>query len=653
MKRRSHIALHVALLAVMVMAVVAPVLMPPVEAQTDTPTPTSTPTPTTLDSWNGDFYVYNTADMLYPDTAEGIFTTDSENSCDTETYVNLNDDPTEAGTVEYRYVGHSGQYFTVTSIDIAWRGIQVGIEYTDLDGGYTSQSYSGVSGFWQCQPDHSGAVGTHNTIGFKLVGNAAVARVRLTGHWEAPPTEPTASPLPPQPTACVTVTPTPPATAQRTPTPFNLTPHPSSTPGAPTATPTATATPGIFFVGDISKFDSTLSPWTALVSDRPYGSSILAAWSNVVGADQVAGAAFLPFYIDYDGVAYTGSAPGGAIVFSRPSGFPKPIRITGEFKSDPIPQNKTNYVRLFYLSPDYFGSSPVWVFAGIKALNPTWSILDFTVSPTATVTALVIDSVNSGTPFSSETGVTSAGYSIDFDGNITYVPNPPGGRVAGAYADDLRIYAGANAISGSYPVCQGTGGSGKPPIPTKQCKVNAIVTNVYAGCTTPTDTLDLAGWISYYFCRLWHYLWFVNENRQQITDIIDRQNSNEPIGTLNEMDDVLGVLYETVSNVGAVYEGNDYYTIDWASLFAGWNIDFGNITAGWNTTPDPINRQEVLNACPSVIANMNPDVQKSACFVIWLIKIKLRWWVFLQYILDASSIIFALTVILDWVGKHG
>jgi hypothetical protein len=207
----------------------------------------------------------------------------------------------------------------------------------------------------------------------------------------------------------------------------------------------------------------------------------------------------------------------------------------------------------------------------------------------------------------------------------------------------------------SYPICPGTGGAGKPPVAIKQCKVAAIVTNVYAGCTAPTDALDLAGWISYYFCRLWHYLWFVNENRAQITDILDRQNSNEPIGTLNEMDDSLGVLYETISSISAVYSGNDYYTVDWASLFAGWdNFDFNNITSGWQTTPDPIDEQGMMNACPSTFANAtNPEVRKGACFISYLLKVKLRWWVLLQYALDASAIIYALSVILEWLGQHG
>jgi len=308
--------------------------------------------------------------------------------------------------------------------------------------------------------------------------------------------------------------------------------------------------------------------------------------------------------------------------------------VTGQAKwASPTLQGETAYIRVWYFDPDYESvGHGAWVMA-----PPEWIQVDGSAWRSFATTV---------TQHGGSGRITAIAITEEIVDVVQF-------EHLGVQLDNLRIFSGPLAVSMSYPICAGTGGSGKPPIPTKQCKVAAIVTNVYAGCTAPTEALDLAGWISYYFCRLWHYLWFVNENRAQITDIMDRQNSNEPMGTLGEMDDVLGVLYDTVSSVGAVYEGNDYYTIDWSSLFAGWNIDLNNITTGWDTTPDPINRQEVLNNCPSVIANMNSDVQKSACFVIWLIKIKLRWWVFLQYILDASSIIFALTVILDWVGKHG
>jgi len=641
MKKHRYIALHVALLAVMLMAVVAPVLLPGASPVALAYTGLRYSTNNVAESlgWS----VYDSNNVVNPDH---VFDGYASVSRIQNGWVIF--DLGASFVVDYVSAWSADSNLLIvqhSSNAVSWSDpVSIGcFNFCSQDGFFTAPNVGLTLRYLRFLTTNTDA--TFNYFAVNILS-------------DTPPTPtpfPTASPLPPQPTACVTVTPTSPATAQRTPTPFNLTPHPqaSTTPGGATATPAATATPGIFFVSDISKFATSLSPWTALISSRPNGSTILAEWSNVIGTDQTAGAAFLPFYGDYDGVAYTASAPTGAIVFSRPSGFPKPIRITGDFKSDLIPQFRTNYVRIFYLSPDYAGSSPVWVFAGAKALNSTWSILDFTIQPTSTVTALVVDSVNSGTPFDPDTGVTSGGYFLDASGGITYVPDPPGGRMAGAFADNLKIYAGSNAIAGSYPVCQGTGGSGKPPIPIKQCKIKAVTTNVYAGCTAPTDGLDLAGWITYYFCRLWHYLWFVNENRAQITDILDRQNSNEPIGTLGEMDDALGVLYETVSSVGAVYSGNDYYTIDWSTLFAGWNVDFDNITKDWKTTPDPIDEQAVLNACPSTIANMNKSIQKSPCFVIWLIKIKLRWWVFFQYALDASAIIYVLSVILEWLGQHG
>lgn len=619
MKKHSRIALHVALLAVMIVAVVAPVLLP------DT-------SPVVL--------AYTGLRLSYDNVPQslGWSVYDSNNVVDIENVF---------GECRCEPPSHIQNGWVIFDL-----GASFVVDYVtaaSADSNLLVVQYSSNAITWSdpieiwcinfCEKSaYFIAAGVGVTLRYLLFSttndDAKFNYFYVNILSDTPPTptpHPTASPFPAQPTACVTVTPTPPATAQRTPTPFRLTPGATSTPGG---TPTATPPPS--FDSGLATFAQSLSPWT--VSTPNYLGIFLTEWQATAGADGLPGLAYLRDYIGWlepTPAVFTYTAPiTGALTYSRPQGFWFPLRVTGQAKwASPTLQGETAYIRVWYFDPDYESvGHGAWVMA-----PPEWIQVDGSAWRSFATTV---------TQHGGSGRITAIAITEEIV-DVVQVEH------LGVQLDNLRIFSGPLAISMSYPICPGTGGSGKPPVAIKQCKVNALASNVYAGCTAPTDALDLAGWISYYFCRLWHYLWFVNENRAQITDILDRQNSNEPMGTLGEMDDVLGVLYETVSSVSAVYEGNDYYTIDWSSLFAGWNIDLSNITAGWDATPDPINRQEVLNNCPSVIANMNSDVQKSACFVIWLIKIKLRWWIFLQYILDASSIIFALSVILDWVGKHG
>jgi len=619
MKNRSHVALHIALLAVMLLAVVAPVLLP------DT-------VPVVLAYTGLRASTNNVAESL------GWSVYDSNNVVDPD---HVFDGFASVSVIQNGWVIFDlGASFVVDYVTAACSACgELVVQYGSNAVTWSDPVPIGGFNFGEHDAFFSAPdVGvTLRYLLFSTTNTDAQFNYFLVNILsDTPPTPtpfPTASPFPAQPTACVTITPTPPATAQRTPTPFRLTPGATSTPGG---TPTATPPPS--FDSGLATFAQSLSPWT--VSTPNYLGIFLTEWQATAGADGLPGLAYLRDYIGWlepTPAVFTSTAPiTGALTYSRPQGFSFPLRVTGQAKwAQATAQGETPYIRVWYFDPDYEGvGKGAWVMA-----PPDWIVVDG--SAWRSWSYLVTQHGGSG----KLTAVAITEEIVDAV-SATHL---------GVQLDNLRVFSGPLAVAGSYPICPGTGGSGKPPVATKQCKISAIVTNVYAGCTAPTDALDLAGWISYYFCRLWHYLWFVNENRAQITDILDRQNSNEPIGTLNEMDDSLGVLYETVSSISAVYSGNDYYTVDWASLFAGWDsFDFNNVTSGWQTTPDPINEAEMMNACPSTFANAtNNEVRKGACFISYLLKVKLRWWVLLQYALDAAAIIYALSIVLEWLGQHG
>ncbi len=626
-QKRSRLALHIALLAVMGLAVIAPVLLPG-----------SANVAIAFPEYR---HSYNNTPQGFGWTVEG-----SSGATNPEGVLGTEVDgcaATNHTNVVNGYVTYDlGEVFLIDEVYLYADAGQITL-FTSIDGStwgeqaqrlYTSCNYGPGTDHWSVGVPGNGE--SVRYIKFSVSGESNWDWFVIHALSQATPTPtplPSASPFPAQPTACVTVTPTPPATAQRTPTPFRLTPGATSTPVG-----TATPTPQPSFDSGVAKFDQSLSPWT--VADPNYLGVFVTEWQSTAGADGLPGLAYMRDYIGWlepTPSVLTSTAPiTGALTYSRPQGFSFPLRITGQAKwAETTLQGEKPYIRIWYFDPDYEGiGHGAWVMA-----PPDWIALDGSAWRSFAYTL-------------SQHGGSGRMTAIAITEEIVDVVEVDH---LGVQLDNLRIYSGPLAVASSYPICPGTGGSGKPPVAIKQCKVNALVTNVYAGCTAPTDALDLAGWISYYFCRLWHYLWFVNENRAQITDILDRQNSNEPIGTLGEMDDVLSELYGIVASVGAVYSGNDYYTVDWNTLFAGWDsFDFSNITANWQTTPDPINEQEIMSVCPSTFANaQNSDIRKSACWVSWVLKVKLRWWVLLQYALDASAIIFAIHVIMEWLGQHG
>lgn len=636
--------LNVALLAVIAVSVIAPLFAPDDVAYAQT--------------------VYNTyavavteaINVTTPENAIGMWT----GTCDAQ----INNSGGSAGswlTLDFGQV-YSGisqlRIFGYTATDLKYYNIYVSLD--GVDWSYVNQIGS------QLKNCYDPKITPLESASFRYVkileGNNAAFRIDTVEIYysETLPMTPTpfatVTPLPARPTACVTVTPVPSSTPPRTPTPFVLTPWPTSTAtttptlGGPTATPspTPTGTPGPSFDTGYIKFEQSLSPWT--VGDSPPVSTtvLTTSWLNVAGMDSSLGVAQIG---DSMAILYNDDVEDAgegtirreqiydALVFSNPTSFTLPFRVIGIAKwSRPIPEGRHVYLNLWYYDTSITDSFK-WVREKRTTLkrkeqSDTWNAFDFVVSVPVTSVIGLSDNPN-----------------IVAIALAPSVSNPAG--TGTMLVDNLRIYSGPLAVAASYPVCQGTGVTGKPPVAIKQCKIRFVGVNVYAGCTAPKDTLDIAGWIGYYFCRLWKYFWFSGDNRAQITGILDRQNSNEPIGTLNEMPDSLNALYETASSILNVYSRNDYYTVDWSTLFAGWTVDLSNITKDWRTTPDPIDEQAFLNSCPATIANMSKETQRSACFVIWVLKMKLRFWVFLQYALDATAIIYALATVIEWLAQHG
>lgn len=442
------------------------------------------------------------------------------------------------------------------------------------------------------------------------------------------PTPNIATPLPAQPTACITAMPSATATRQASPTPLiqrTATPTRTPTPGGPTATPgpSATGTPVPSFDSGIATFAQSLQPWTA-TEHFEFGGLYVTEWRSTNGPDGVPGVAFTK---DFVGLLDNPSGPlttteplSGSLTFSRPGGMFFPFRVTGSVKwSASILGGESAYLRVWYFDPDYISPGQgAWVTDPPNwrdQFSSDWGHFSFSLTQhggSGRVTAVAISEELDGTERSGE----------------------------GALLDNLRVYSGPQAVAGSFPVCQGTGGTGPRPIETKFCNIKQVLTDVYATCKAP-DGFDVAGWLAYLYCRLVIYFQFLPQNRQQITDLIARQNADEPFGTFIEVSNITAVIGDMFSSISSTYGANavTYRTVDWSTLFNFRQLD--DIVTLLHIPNDPGVVERYRSRCPVLSDdNMNSQLFRNyGCLMIVFTRDQIPFFGAWQWVIDISSII--------------
>lgn len=431
-----------------------------------------------------------------------------------------------------------------------------------------------------------------------------------------------ATPLPSQPTACVTAMPTATATHPATPTPFVA--H-TPTPGGPTATPgpTATGTPLPSFDSGVANFAQSMQPWTASEHFQ-FGGLYMTEWRSTAGPDGAPGVVFTKDYVGLTNnppnVVTTTEPLSGSLTYNRQSGMYFPFRVTGQVKwSTSMLSGESAYLRVWYFDPDYSGvgqgawvtDPPNWR----KQFGANWDGFSFAM----------VQHGGSGR-------VTAVAISEELDGTAR--------AGEGALLDDLRVYSGPQAVAGSFPVCQGTGGTGTRPVETKFCNIKQIMTDVYATCKAPTG-FDVAGWLAYLYCRLVIYFQFLPQNRQQITDLIARQNADEPFGTFVEVGNITEVIGDMFSNFSSTYGANavNYRTINWSELFNFRQLDA--IQTLLHIPNDPGVVERYRSRCPVLQDDsMNSHLFRNyGCLVIVFMRDQLPFFGAWQWVIDISSII--------------
>jgi len=628
MKRKSkhHVALRIALLAVVVAMTLAPILA--------SPPPAAYGYPEWVDSRD------NVPLSLGWSVAQewGISGDSAEWALDSGNVGGCTIDIAADGYIRYDlgavYSVDYLRFYRNGDIDFRWSADAINWgENTDFQG--TLGCNFGIV------PDMG--IGTQNVRYIEVFENTGGAswsffQVHILGASPTATPYATASPLPPQATACVTATPLLTATPQRTPTPFGsqipATATKTPTPGGPTAMPTATATgtqPPSFDSG-VATFAQSLSPWT-VSSPNPYP-PYNTEWQSTIGADGQPGVAFMKDYIGYletTPSVFTTTAPlTGSLAYVRPAGMFFPLRVTGQVKmTRPVAQGETDYIRVWYYDPDYVSAGvgawvmrpPDWI-----SVSAEWTHFSYSVT----------QSGGSGK-------VSAIAISEEF------LDAPPLEAGDGVLLDNLRVYSGPLAVAQSYPTCQGSGPGGTIPPPTKICTIKQKPINVFA-CAQPESLLEIGGWISYLWCNVSTYFSFLPQNRDQIQAIADRQNLSEPVGTLNELDDVFGVLGMIFSGVGDAYETAQYRTVDWSSL-----LDLSFIDRGFDvptdTAPSP---NEYLGDCPATISNLSQSTRTTACYIIYTLRHKTTALGFAQWGLDILALTGLITyVVQTWFAKNG
>lgn len=406
-------------------------------------------------------------------------------------------------------------------------------------------------------------------------------------NFAAVTTDALATPFPLSTITCITATtsiPTP------TRTPFAMTPTPGGPTPTRTPTPagTLTPTPGPKYDSGTIRFETSLAPFSASAYTN---TTKITQWENSTGIDNMPGVAYVK-----DNLSFLPAEVGGATsatvkgqLVLQVSQLTLPFSVSGYAKQE-VHSGETGYINIWYFDPDYSGvGQGAWVAAAAMKTNTVWDMFS----------AVVQRHGGSGKVSAVAFGEVGPAYDLD----------------RGIYFDNLRISSGKD---GSHlPVCGTQGGAGGSGIGgVKQCEIK--ITYVDAStCKAPTG-IDVPGWLSFQFCRLWYYFNFGPANRAQVSDLIARQNANEPIGTLNELDDSFAIVSGMLSDIFAINAAN---TVNYRSFDASLLLDWSAI----DTPPDIASAAQAdvgdfMSGCSDAIRNLSQTVQQSACWTVSAVR---------------------------------
>lgn len=384
-----------------------------------------------------------------------------------------------------------------------------------------------------------------------------------------PTAGPTSTPMP-QSQACI------PASSISTPTliapRMTPTPYGTRTPG-PAGTPTPAATPLPAGVSIKAAFDASLAPWT---------NNGLAAWGSGLGTDNRAGLAVLPFTAGAtvstagDAIAL-GAAPPNALVYVQPN-IPRPWRIVADaITTDAVPVGYRAYVQVFEWHDGGLGGGS-WVLVSNQPVSHAWGVITAASTYTDTVHGIALRAVMGSGDIYNPLGFSPIDSAISVN------------------VDNVVIAAGPDYWNSSYytglPVCSASNNPTLAAAQTKICPVAKIQVNVFK-CQRPADLLNIGGWIEYLWCNVSAYFNFGKENQDQLTALRERQNANEPAGSLAEVPASLGVISSSLDTFRTRYGGTRARGLDWGALLT---VDVNNVIPTHINAPDP-NQAPVSGGC--------------------------------------------------------
>jgi len=136
------------------------------------------------------------------------------------------------------------------------------------------------------------------------------------------------------------------------------------------------------------------------------------------------------------------------------------------------------------------------------------------------------------------------------------------------------------------------------------------------------------------------YFQFLPQNRQQITDLIARQNADEPFGTFVEVSNIMGVIGDMFSGFSSTYGANavTYRTVNWSTMFNLRQLD--DITTLLHIPNDPGVVERYRARCPVLQDDgMNSQLFRNyGCLVIVFTRDQIPLFGAWQWVIDISSI---------------
>lgn len=464
-------------------------------------------------------------------------------------------------------------------------GNQQLIQHQAITGTYSLEEWAGLE--LQAVYISAGNNGAGNCVDSVFFGD---------GGTPTPTPMPSATPAPIA-NACIPANLVPTATPYPviTPTPFG-TRTPTATPPGGTPAPTATPIPQQFL--SRANFQTSLDPWT---TNGGVG------WGSAPGADLQAGVAVLPFTAGST-ITQTGStqltAPNDALILEH-LGLPAPWRIAGDIRlSDGVPAGTHPYLQVFAWVDGGLGTGS-WELVSNVQVNQAWS----------TWTALSTISQTRAIALRAVLGLSSITNPLGF------IPQDYPDR--SIWVDNLRVVAGRDYNSPfviGLPVCAGSGGAFGPGTQYKSCAVTRQEVNVFT-CETPSDLLNIGGWIGWLWCSLWKYFQWNDANTDQITALIERNAHHQPFAAASDLISSIYLIADAARAFAAMPAVADVGQPDFSNMLNARPLDQPlqlPMPALEDTGDDPM--AVTRAACPQALLDISATLAPGACYAAYRIK---------------------------------